>query len=283
LAAINFQLSFQCVFIFLVGLFASNKSDFHPWCLSAGAICSTIYVFALYFGYIKPNEDSISINPGVSGIVLQLIITFSLEAYRRTFLASDEFDSEEDQRLLNFPYRPDWDIPPRARFGDNALTPNLLWKMMDGINEPLTKPWFGALMFFTISFMTPIVPEGLPKRIEEVVTINGIPWWVTKMLVIGIVPAILLLAALSQMQHQFPGQDPKAPHDPDVMELTEEELGHRLKYDGQNDLVARRRREVLENLGMLPTEIDNFAEATKQLIAPLMDTTEENVGSSTSD
>lgn len=267
LATINFQLSLQSVFIFLVGLFATNKTDFHPWCLATGAIVSTIYVFVLYFGYIRPNDDSVPINAGVSGFALQLVISFSLEGFRRQFMASDEFGTEEDQRDLIFPYRPDWDIPRRARFGACALTPNLVWKMMDGVNEPLTKPWFCALMFFTISYMTPIVPAGLPEVVADIPFINGLPWWVWKMIVSGIVPCGLLLLALSQMPSKYSSADNAKDVDPDALELTREELGFRSVYDQKNDLVAQRRRDVLLNLGVLPAEIEEIAEDTDKLIA----------------
>ena len=244
----------------MVGLFATNKTDFHPWCLSIGAIVSSIYVLSLYFGYIKGNDDAAPVNSGITGIVLQLSITLPLEAFRRKFLATDEFDTEDDQRHLIFPYRPDWDVPPRARFGDCALTPNLLNRMMKGVNEPLTNPWFACLMFFVISFMSPIVAPGLPEDIEDVTVINGIPWWVFKMLLIGIVPSSLLLIALRGMPNEYPGKDSTKEEDPHIMELTKEELGHRTVYDSQNELVARRRREVLKRLGMLPAEIDTIVE-----------------------
>ena len=258
LAAINFQLSFQCVLIFVVGLFATNRTDVHPWCLSIGAIVSSIYVSVLYFGYINDNDDSIAVNAGVTGLVLQVMIALPLEACRRIFLATGEFHPEEDERDLIFPYRPAWDIPPRARFGDCALTPNLLNRMMDGVSEPLANPWFAALMFFTISFMTPIVPPGMPEEIGAVAVVNGLPWWVFKMLVLGLVPFVLLLFALYQMPRSYSNPESKRDEDPYIMELTREELGHRVVYDRQNELVARRRREALERLGLLPREIDNI-------------------------
>jgi hypothetical protein len=242
LAAINFQLSLQCVPIFLFGLFANRKTDLHPWCLTIGAICSTMYVFVLYFGYIKPTEDSISVNAGITGLGLQLVISISLEALRRLVLSGKEF--EDDKGDLMFPYRPNWDIPARQRFGTCALTPDLLWKMMDGMYEPLTNPWFCWTMFLGISFMTPIVDEGSPSLMEEMAVVNGLPWWVFKMLLIGIIPSGLLFVAFSQIPNQFPEHDPEKTMDPNVMELTREELGHRVKYDSRNVLADRRRKEL---------------------------------------
>jgi hypothetical protein len=251
----------------MVGLFATNKTDIHPWCLSIGAICSSIYVFVIYFGYIKPEGgEAKPLDPGVSGFVLQLCITLPLEAYRRYFLASDEFDTQEDQRDLIFPYRPDWDIPPRKRFGDCALTPNLLWRMMEGVNEPLTNPWFATLMFFTISFMTPIVAPSFPQDGREAPSINGLPWWVFKMMLVGVIPSVLLLGALSRMQSEYPLTNAKVSSDTHILEMTQEELGHRVVYDKRNDLVVKRRREVLANLGILPTEIETIVEANNNYL-----------------
>ena len=264
LGNINFALSFQSVFIFMIGLFATNKTDFHPWCLSAGAITATLFVFVFYFGYTKRAENPVGINAGVGGFGLNLLIAFSLEAYRRRFVASDEFDSNEDQRDLIFPYRPGWDIPHRARFGDRALTPNLLWKMMEGVEEPLTDPWFGILIFTLISFMCPILVPGLPEIAANTPTVNGLPWWASKMILTGIIPTFILLYVISRIPNNFPKVEAGKNADPDVLELTQEEMGHRSNYDSRNYLVAQRRREALERLGMLPCEIENLVETNHQ-------------------
>jgi hypothetical protein len=61
---------------------------------------------------------------------------------------------------------------------------------------------------------------------------------------VGIIPSELLLVSISQIPNQFPQHDPEKTMDPNVMELTREELGHRLKYDSRNVLADRRRKEM---------------------------------------
>lgn len=52
--------------------------------------------------------------------------------------------------------------------------------------------------------------------------------------------------------------------DPYVLELTREELGYRTAYNQRNGLVYRRRRQILEKLGLSPTEIDAIVQSTQR-------------------
>lgn len=266
LANINFQLSFQTLFIFMIGLFSNKKLDCHPWSLAIGAATSFVYVFAIYFGKLR-DCDTCTHNAGVSGILVQLAVVLVMEFIRR-YVFPDY--SQVDTTYLIFPNRPAWDVPRRARFGEKPLTPGLLSKMMEGVAEPLTNPWYSSLMFVTISMITPFVAPGIPANTEELedTIIDGLPWWAVKMFSMAVLPTVLLLYALVRIPNQYSRpEDQKysvvgttehsfSVNDLDVMEMTPEELGHRISYDQRNELVYERRLHILNKLGISPTEID---------------------------
>jgi hypothetical protein len=290
LGRIQFPLSAQAVPAFLFGLFSFNKrTDIHPWCISTGALAATIYVFTIYFGYFKTHENPIPINAGITGFCLQLAVTFLLESLRRIAGIKGETDKgdEGSETRLLFPDRPAWDIPALGRFGDHTLTPQLLWKSMEGINEPLANPWWAFLMFFTISICTPLTSELEPplntsdsdnKFFYPPAIYNGLPWWAFKIIMLCIVPTVLLLAGIYKMPDKFPINEKKIEKDgiePDLVEMTREEMGRRASYDEQNILIHRRRSSIsqtMEELGLTRSELmeANSSPSQRKLAALVM-------------
>jgi hypothetical protein len=141
---------------------------------------------------------------------------------------------------------------------------------MEGINEPLANPWWAFLMFFTISICTPLTAEMEPPMntsdsdnifLYPPATYNGLPWWVFKLTLLCIVPTFLLLAGIYKMPNQFPIDEKKIEKDgiePDLVEMTREEMGCRTSQDEQNILIHRRRStisETMEELGLKRSEL----------------------------
>ena len=148
LGAIQFPLTMQGVPAFLFALFATSKAtDIHPWCLAASAWASMAWVFAIYFGYLKVDEDPAPINAGITGLAIQAVLLVVFESTRRT-LFPDKADAdlvaplkdgaEKEKAKLWYPNRPAFDVPCTKRFGDRPLTPDMLWRMMEGVHEPMT-------------------------------------------------------------------------------------------------------------------------------------------------
>ncbi len=280
LGAIQFGLSAQAVPAFLIGLFAYNKkTDIHPWCISAGAIGATIFVLTYYFRYVKPTVGAMGADSGILGVILQLVIALVLEAGRRllggpeamkeivqsTPKKNDGMEKVEIEFL--YPGRPEWDIPKLARFGEHALTPQLVWKSMEGINEPLANTWWCFMMFFVITMATPLTSELEPGLDTEGLTgnvflyapavINGLPWWAFKAIMMSFVATLLLLIAIMRMPDDFPIDEVKIELegiDPNLVEMTFEEMNKRFSYDSKNEMISRRRSSItqtMQELGML--------------------------------
>jgi len=318
IANINFQLSSQSVIIFLVGLFGTEKVDVHPWILAVSSLTSFVYVFCIYFGYTADKEDDdTALNSGISGVAVQITLICALEFFRRYILPLKQHSpsssrgtnslrssrpashsgADDPRQDLLFPDRPSWDIPKRKRFGVKPLTPKLLWRMMEGTNEPLANSWYVALMVLCISWCTPWLKGGFPAKVEDIpsILVNGIPFWVMNLIVSAAITSFFIILQLYQMPNKFPRlvrrgkrrggghQGSAAPSasrgttttlqpqpqedeepDPDVMELTQEELLTRTAYDERNDLVYKRRRQILEKLGISKTEIDSIVASTQR-------------------
>jgi len=93
---------------------------------------------------------------------------------------SDEID--ERDRQDPFPNRPAWDKPRLNRFGENALSPRLLDKMMGGMQEPMKNWQYCVLMLLVVTMSTPLTPESQPtfendSWVTVPVTFRGLPWW----------------------------------------------------------------------------------------------------------
>ena len=270
LAAVQFPISLQAFFPIMVGLFASDRYDYHPWCLSVGAIVGLLFVVIFYFTYQYLNEDSRPIDPGIGGLLLNILVASFLEfVVRRRILLPRRNDVNTSNKAVAFPDRPAWDQASVERFGEKTLTPQLLTKMMTGIDEPFKNWWYATVLFLSLGLTTPLVAEGEPVIAEdgsfvtEPATIRGMPWWAFKILVLTIIPYLLVAITILRMPNSFPMDEKKIAKEgiePAVVEMTPKEMGVRSSYDARNDVIARRRntiREEMASLGM-STEKQSF-------------------------
>merc|ERR1711933_607865 len=85
LGKIQFPLTAQVIGPFMIGLFAKGKrSDVHPWCMTAALVSSSIYVAAIYFGYLAiPEMNPLAMDSGITGVVIQFILIVLLESSYR--------------------------------------------------------------------------------------------------------------------------------------------------------------------------------------------------------
>jgi hypothetical protein len=267
----------------MIGLYSSNHyTDAHPWCISAGALSATIYIFAVYFGYSKKVSGGAPINSGVTGLCLQIVIIYMLEVLRRMFLGFNVNTEVHTNKLL-YPGRPSWDVPKMSRFGEHTLTPKLLWKSMENMYEPMANAWWSILMFLTISLATPLVPQMEPPInpsgetgsdffLYSPATVNGLPWWAFKIILIAFVPFIFLLVAIYKSPDDTFEVDEKKivteGIDPALVELTPKEMGRRSSYDEQNVLAIRRRSsisQVMEEMGLRSKDFVETEEQPKEM------------------
>ena len=265
LGAIQFPVTMQGVPTFFFALFATSKAtDVHPWCLATSAWAAVAYVFCIYFGYLKVSDDPAPIDAGITGVTIQIVLVVLLESTRR-LVFPDTKDKEvitpltgsrSQEAHLMYPNRPASDVPCTKRFGDCPLTPDMMWKMMEGVHEPMTNVYFVAFMFLSVSMVTPLVPSGIPTSIKDAVVINGLPWWAFKAILMCLIPYGMSLYAVLRMPSSFPtlhnGTSLEAV-DPDLVELSSHEMGRRTSYDETNISAALRRssiRQSIQGLGL---------------------------------
>ena len=286
LGAIQFPLTMQGVPTFLFALFATSKAtDVHPWCLVTSAWVAIAYVFGVYFGYLRSNDDPAPIDAGLTGIMIQIVLLVLLESTRRLLFSGetkDDGDSvpfmdtpNKQETSLWYPNRPSWDIPCTKRFGDRPLTPPMLWSMMEGVHEPMTNSYFVAFMLFSVTLVTPLVPSNIPTSLDDVVVINGMPWWAMKALLLCLIPYVMSFYAVLGMPNAFPSNSqqkqllmatsqevpelsPIVVDPANVMELSREEMGRRTSYDETNSSAVLRRNSVRKSLsGILRTSTNS--------------------------
>lgn len=194
---------------------------------------------------------------------------------------TNDKNPSSDVPLLLYSERPTWDVPKLSRFGDGTapLTPAMLWRAMEGVNEPLANPWWCFLMFFSISMCTPIVAGMEPPLMTSATgqsffanapaVVNGLPWWVFKITLFCVIPTVLLLVAIMSTPNQFPeseeekivasGDDDKKNinnnmamindrWDANLVEMTRDEMGRRTSYDETNEWIQRRRSSISQYL-----------------------------------
>jgi hypothetical protein len=278
LGRIQFPLTMQVVPSFLIGLFSYNKvTDIHPWCIVFGAISSSFYVFGIYFGYLKHDfKNPLAMDSGITGVVIQLIIIFVTEIVYRIFITKKGLFLQRGLSTINkikntpiellYPDRPAWDIPKMSRFGGNesTLSPQLIWDSMDGFFEPMTNLSWVCLMFFSVSFTTPLLAQFEPPFADDgtfvypPTIINGLPWWAFKIIIIVIFPYVLLFAAIYQIPDDFPLDDENkiisaGVDNINLVPLTRTEMGRRSSYDESNGLIHRRRSTIsntMEEMGI---------------------------------
>lgn len=276
LGAIQFGISFQTLPTFIIGLFAtSKKTDCHPWSLASGGLIGCIIIFVLHFGYITKASDPVPLNAGVTAAAANIIIIVLLESARRLLTSSSEVGdlggvekptSEDSRSGMLFSNRPEWDFPKLQRFGERPLTPQLVWKSMEGVTEAVTNMWFTTFMLFLISFSTPFVTEMTPALNDSGLlssapaVFRGIPVWAFKIIMVSVVASLALFVAVLRMPNEFPDNDDESRLqglDVDTLELTKEEMGLRQSYDARNNSILQRRQSVrksLQELGINQTE-----------------------------
>lgn len=249
---------------FLFGLYWKKNTDLHPWSIAFGAIFSTIYVIAIIFGYIGRESNPIPIDAGLTGLAINLVTTVLSEASRRLLKLNPSNDPKKSDKgeqtsTLLYPHRPTWDVPKLLRFGEHPLTSHLLWKAMEGVNEPLASPYWVSLVILSISICTPILPENLPQIADQM----GIPWWAEKMIYLCLIPSTIVVIAVKNMPTSFPVDEEKILKEginPDLVELTLREKGMRESYDGTNKLVQSRRNiltQTMQEIGISMAENAN--------------------------
>jgi hypothetical protein len=169
-------------------------------------------------------------------------------------------DVKSDSSSLSFPNRRKWDFPKLARFGEHPLSPQLIWKSMERVNEPLANPWWALLMFFAISMLTPLVPEHQPPMdpatssfysFSPPAVVNGIPWWAFEIIIKSIIPFVILMVAIKNMPNTFTIDTDKIEKDGidvDLVELTLRKKNRRTSYDERNTLLYRRRSTISKTM-----------------------------------
>lgn len=277
MGAIQFPISMQAVPAFVIGMYGWNdRTDIHPWSIAFSAVASTVYVLAIYFSYLTKAFEPLPINAGITGFTLQIGVIVVLELARRLLGLSkrsskvqvgnaDDITHGTDggtatDHFLLFPDRPKWDVPKLARFGEHALSPQMIWKSMEDVNEPLSNPWWALLMFIAISMLTPLTPEHQPPldpatssfySFAPPPVVNGIPWWAFKIIIGSIVPFAILMVAVANMPNTFTFDAKKIEEegiDPDLVELTYHEKNRRTSYDERNVFVYRRRSTISKTM-----------------------------------
>lgn len=165
----------------------------------------------------------------------------------------DSVLDNEDEREDAFLDRPAWDIPLTKRFGHQALSPKLLNAMMTGVVEPVKNYQYCLLMAFAITMTTPLAPEFQPPLEEDgtfeyaVNTINGLPWWVFKAIILLFVSSLVSIPMILSIQDDFPYDEKsllRSGINPDVVDLEPDEKGGRKNYDDVNE-AARFRRVMI--------------------------------------
>uniref|UniRef100_A0A7S2XU93 Uncharacterized protein n=2 Tax=Attheya septentrionalis TaxID=420275 RepID=A0A7S2XU93_9STRA len=280
LGAIQFAVSLQTVPMFLVGLFATNdRTDCHPWSLAAGGIIGAASSFILHFAYMDvPERVTFPLNTGVTSFAINIFCVAVSEAMRRMRFANGEQSITpllgEVGEVLEadlYPNRPTWDKPSIQRFGAVPLTPRFMWSIMDGVYEPMTRPWYNFAVFVLVLVITPMIPENLPPLDESGIfayapaVVRGMPWWAFKAILFSLLLTITLIGAVVSIPNEFPIDRKKIEVegiDPNTVPLTNEELGHRASYDGVNLGIRNRRSSIantMKSRGMSLVKPDPYA------------------------
>jgi Na+/proline symporter len=281
LAQLQFPLTFMIIPPFLFGLFASERFDVHPWSMAIGTAVSSIYIFIIYFCYMK-TEDALAIDSGITGFLVNMVVLAFVEVFRRYRNwskkrkgidkdAEEKVYVEHDGVQIIFADRPTWDYPRLARFGDKPLTPRMLKKAMEGVKEPLTNVWFCAMFFAILTFTTPMVAELLPPLPEDITTyfpgtVNGIPWWAFKILLVSLIAYSMNAIMICQLPDEYPSNDPtkiaKEGIDVSLVELTVPEMGKRTSYDERNEFIAARRSTISRAMVDMGIRVEEEEEST---------------------
>lgn len=257
LTAINFPIIIQAVPAYIFGLYATECGEIHPWSITIGAWVGEVYVFLFFFIYLYQNSAAAPVNAGISGVMINLFIVACVELVIR------RKSSEQGGTLTH----PEWDTPAHERFGETRLTSQLLDKMMDNFNEPLREKWFVLGFFVAVSICTPWLAENQPALTDDtsVATfpytnyppvIRGLPYWFFKQILLSTVPYLITFYVLWYMPNVYPFNEKKIDMegiDPDIIEMTPEEMNVRPGFNVANESIKSRRSLVvakMEELGI---------------------------------
>lgn len=274
---IGMPIAMQIVPTFLIGLFYPKRV--HPWSIAFPAMMSIIAAIFVQIFYsntaLLPATLVTILNSALIVIFesARLIrngeIRFSLAAlWKKSTASASGTDAEndakdEDDTLLDsvldsndvredsFPERGEWDKPKTKRFGSQSLSPKLLNTMMEGVVEPIKNYQYCLLMALAITLTTPLVPEFQPPFGDygELApnTVNGLPWWVFKALILLVVSSLVTLPMVLSIQDDFPFDVEsllRSGISPDVVELEPKEKGGRSRYDEINLSAVSRRKMI---------------------------------------
>lgn len=256
LTAINFPIIIQSVPAYIYGLYATELGEIHPFAIVSGALVGILYVFLFFFLYLYENPSAAGVNAGITGVLLNVLIIWSVEFFIRRRSGKSKSNIQ-----------PSWDKPAHKRFGEHQLTSKLLDTMMEGFDEPLRKGWFVIGLFVSASICTPWLAEGQPSLTEDTsiatypytsdpVAIRGVPYWFFKQILLTIIPYSMAFYVVWNMPNVYPFNEKKVDTEginPDVIEMTAEELNVRPGFDVANESIKSRRSLVsskMEEMGI---------------------------------
>lgn len=135
-----------------------------------------------------------------------------------------------------------------------------------------------SCLVLTFSLTTPLVAENQPPLIDGVFssdppTFRGLPWFAFKIILMCILPYGVMLLGLFYTPSKFPADEGKIEKegvDPNVVELTQKELGRRVSYDEPNELAFKRRSTIRETMLDLGIESDPVLAEEEQENAALI-------------
>ena len=256
LTAINFPCILQAAPAFFIGLYGTECGNFHPWSITAGAWAGFIFVFLFFFLYLNNNVYAAAVNCGIIGVMINVLVIVVVEMVLRR---------KKEKR-------PAWDIPSAERFGETQLTANMLDSMMRDYPEPLRNGWFIVGFFVATTLTIPMTAEHQPPLTDNTSiasfpfaspppVVRGIPWWFFKQILTTIVPYGITLWILWKAPNVYPSDDDRRIDtegiDPEIIELTAEEMNKRETYDTPIDSARRRRMLIsakMEELGLSRTK-----------------------------
>jgi sodium/proline symporter len=257
LSKIQFPLSLMAFPSFIFGLYSTSQaSDIHPWSLTFGALTGVTFVVFYFFLYQDGGINIIPMDSSMAGLSVNLVAIAAAEVFRlfKSRAATEpEQESRPEQAVISIKKkqmilvtdRPTWDMPKVARFGECKLTPEMLWKSMEGVHEPAATLWYPFLMFLLVTIVTPLVPASEPafnelgQFVSAPAVIRGIPWWAFKIIMTTAVMTFIVLYNLYKMPSTFYTNEMLI--DPELIEMKVEELTCRRTYDERNEMIRKRR------------------------------------------
>lgn len=232
-----FSLSAQTSPSMLVGLFSHPdypSTEVHPWILAFAAWAAVVIVLADNF---RQKTLAFNLDNGLLGLCCNVAIIIILQGLG---LLMKKFVSVAPKISS-----PAWDTPQLKRFGEKPLTSTLMWKMMEGVREPLLDPYFLVLVLLLLTAMLPLTGDGTPSLNElgqlsyMPNIIAGLPDWAFAYIMFCVVLTGVALQYIWKIPNDLTGTatTTKSGHlDLSVLPLDKATLNHsRISYDGTNE------------------------------------------------